>query len=89
MLLQHRTPEKDSINGLFYLLWEFVKERELLRKPLLEDVGVKLLSTDTEITVDLGKPNEDSPLIFFFSVTMFGSCKDVTCKKSGCKSYWI
>ncbi|CAG2195797.1 unnamed protein product [Mytilus edulis] len=65
ILLEHQTPEKDSIDSLFHLLWEYVKGREIFRKPLLEGICVKLLSTDIEITVDLGKPNEDSPLIYF------------------------
>lgn len=65
ILLHHQTPEKDRIDNLFQLLWEYVREREVFSKPLLEAVGVKLLSTDTEITVDLGKPNDDSPLIYF------------------------
>lgn len=64
-MLHHQTPEKDRIDNLFQLLWEYVKERKVFSKPLLEAVGVKLLSTDTKITVDLGKPNADSPLIYF------------------------
>ncbi|XP_063399769.1 ankyrin-1-like [Mytilus trossulus] len=65
ILLEHQTPEKDSIDSLFHLLWEYVKDREKFRKPLLEGICVKLLSTDIEIAVDLGKPDEDSPLIYF------------------------
>lgn len=65
ILLQHQTPEKESIDSFFYLLWEYVKEKESLSKSVLENVCVKLLSIDTEITVDLGRPTEDSPLIYF------------------------
>lgn len=65
ILLQHQTPEKESIDSIFYLLWEYVKEKESLSKPLLENVCVKLLSTDTDITVNLSRPTEDSPLIYF------------------------
>ncbi|XP_052064145.1 uncharacterized protein LOC127704231 isoform X2 [Mytilus californianus] len=82
ILLEHQTPEKDSIDSLFHLLWEYVKGRELFRKPLLEGVCVKLLSTDIEITVDLGTSNEDSPLIYFCQLQCLEVVKMLLARKA-------
>ncbi|CAC5361483.1 unnamed protein product [Mytilus coruscus] len=82
ILLQHQTPDEDNIADLFYLLWEYCKANEALDTTLLENICVDLLSTDTEIKVNLAKKNEDSPLIYFCRLQCNESIKMLLARKA-------
>lgn len=82
ILLQHEIPIKDNIAKLFNLLWEYCKAHEGLDTTLLENVCMGLLSTDTDVEVNLTKNNEDSPLIYFCRMQCNESVKLLLARKA-------